>query len=298
MDNPGQTDVDATVVITTKDRKEDLRRAVQSAVEQTANLEVLVIDDGSSDGTSQMVREEFPGVRLHREEESAGLIVRRNQAAELARAPILFSIDDDAEFSSPRVVEQILLQFDDPHVGAVAIPYIDVRRSPDTKQQPPQSDSVYCTSTFRGTAHALRRDLFLQLGGYREHLIHQGEERDYCIRMLDHGHVVCLGRSDVIHHHESPKRSFDRMGYYGRRNDILFAWQNVPDPILPWALFKAVVNTFRTAVRHHRYKYNLWGMLAGVRACAHHSRRPVEKSTYREYKDLQKRPKRIEDVSL
>jgi hypothetical protein len=116
--------------------------------------------------------------------------------------------------------------------------------------------------------------------------------------MLDHGHVVRLGRSDVIHHHESPKRSFERMGYYGRRNDILFAWQNVPGSILPWALSKAVVNSVRTAVRHQRYKYNLWGMLAGLWACTQHSRDPVGSSTYRKYRELQKRPKRIGDVSL
>jgi glycosyltransferase involved in cell wall biosynthesis len=47
---------DATVVITTKDRKGELRTAVQSAVEQTADPEVLVLDDGSTDGTAEMAR--------------------------------------------------------------------------------------------------------------------------------------------------------------------------------------------------------------------------------------------------
>jgi len=290
----------ATVIITTKDRREDLRRAVESAVDQTADPEVLVIDDGSSDGTSDMIRDEFSGVRLQREEKSAGLIVRRNQGARMANGPIIFSIDDDAEFSTPHVVEQTLSDFDHDRIGAVAIPYVDVEKDSPVLQRAPEPDGRYCTSSFRGTAHALRRDLFLDLEGYREPLVHQEEERDYCIRMLDRGYVVRLGRSDVIHHYESPKRSFARMGYYGRRNDILFAWQNVPGSMLPWVLFKALVNTFRTAVRHQRYKYNLWGMLAGVWAiaCHWHERDPVRKSTYREYKDLQKRPKRIEDVNL
>jgi len=288
----------ATVLITTKDRKNDLRRAVQSAIEQTADVEVLVIDDGSSDGTCSMIRDEFPEVRLHREEEAAGLIVRRNQGARMANGSIVFSIDDDAEFSSPHVVEQTLWEFDDPSIGAVAIPYIDVNYGPEVMQKAPEERGHYCTSSFRGTAHALRRDVFLELGGYREHLVHQGEERDYCIRMLDRGYVVRLGRSDVIHHYESPKRSFARMGYFGRRNDILFAWQNVPWPRLPWILFKAMVNSIRTAVRHQRYKYNLWGMLAGLWACGHHPREPVRKTTYREYEELRKRPKYVEDVNL
>src|SRR5688572_20321271 len=74
----------ATVVITTKNRKEELRTAIRSALDQTARPQVLVIDDGSSDGTSEMVRSEFRDVTLHRYEQSNGLIVQRNNGAKLA----------------------------------------------------------------------------------------------------------------------------------------------------------------------------------------------------------------------
>jgi glycosyltransferase involved in cell wall biosynthesis len=283
-------DIDATVVITTKDRKQDLRRAVQSAVHQTADPEVLVIDDGSSDGTSRMIREEFPGVRLHREETSAGLIVRRNQGARMANGSIIFSIDDDAEFSTPHVIEQTLAEFDKPRVGAVAIPYVDVHRDRGVQQRAPSDPGIHCTSAFRGTAHALRRDLFLQLGGYREHLVHQGEEMDYCVRMLDAGYVVRLGRSDIIKHYESPKRSFDRMDFYGRRNDVLFGWHNVPSVLLPFYFSLSVVNTVRTAVRLGRVQNTVAGMVAGFRDCIRHSsaRQPVKLDTYHLFRKLQR----------
>ena len=47
----------ATVLITTKDRKDDLARAIGSVVEQTAPVELIVVDDGSTDGTSELVRD-------------------------------------------------------------------------------------------------------------------------------------------------------------------------------------------------------------------------------------------------
>ena len=56
----------ASIVITTKNRKESLRRAIASAVMQTIPVEIIVIDDGSTDGTSEMVTSEFPQVRLER----------------------------------------------------------------------------------------------------------------------------------------------------------------------------------------------------------------------------------------
>src|SRR4051812_19167164 len=127
----------ATIVITTRNRKEELARAVASALTQTVACEVLVVDDGSTDGTADLVRREFPAVRVVRCDESAGYIVRRNQAASLARAPVVVSIDDDATFPSPRTVEQSLADFDHPRVGAVAVPFVNVWDGPAVLQAAP-----------------------------------------------------------------------------------------------------------------------------------------------------------------
>src|SRR6185369_18001295 len=135
----------ATVIITTKNRKEDLAKAVTSALEQTAQPKVLVIDDGSNDGTEQLIKQRFPSVTVHRSNTSRGLIFQRNHAAHLATTPFLFSIDDDAVFSSPGIVEATLEEFDHPRVGAVGIPFVDVNTSPLVRQQAPNSQSVYAT---------------------------------------------------------------------------------------------------------------------------------------------------------
>lgn len=228
----------ATIVITTKNRKDDLRNAVASAVAQEPAVEVLVIDDGSTDGTFEMIRREFPGVRVERSEVSRGYIVQRNAAARLATTPFIVSIDDDATFPSPRTVEQTLAEFDLERVGAVAIPFVNVRCGPGlVGGAPPDDGRVYVTSSYVGCAHAIRRDLFLSLGGYREELFHQGEERDLCTRMLDAGFVVRAGRGDPIHHFESPLRTRPRMHIFGARNALLYVWQNVPGRyILPHAI--------------------------------------------------------------
>jgi len=199
---------DATIVITSKDRRDDLREALHTALAQTADVEVLVIDDGSTDGTSEMVRQEFPQVRLERSEQSLGLVEQRNRAAHLARGPIIVSIDDDARLISPRTVEQTLRDFDDARIGAVAIPFLDIRQSPDPRQVAPDAVDRWCANVYVGTAHALRRDVFLALGGYRGEFRHMTEEYDLCLRLYGSGHVVRLGRADLLHHLESPKRDF------------------------------------------------------------------------------------------
>ena len=290
----------AAVVITTRNRRDELRRALVSALSQTGDVEVLVFDDGSEDGTADMVRTEFPSVRVHREERSVGLIVARNRAAELVEAPVIVSIDDDAEFGAPDTIEVTLRDLDAPDVGAIAIPHVDVKRDGEGAPRAPDAEQVWVTSVFVGTAHAIRRDLFRALGGYRGDFFHQGEEVDLCLRMLDAGWWVRLGRAAPIRHHESPRRDLERMDVYGRRNELLHTWLNVPARwVVPYMLGYALKGLV-LGLRLGRPRSMLRGILAGLKASsrARARRSPVRPATIRVDRRLRReRAVRVEDVS-
>lgn len=227
----------ATLVIPTKNRWPDLQRALQSALTQTVPLEIIVLDDGSTDGSATKVKEAYPQIRLIVcEGPSRGPTVRRNQGVELASTPIVFSMDDDAELVSPRTIEQTLAEFDEPRVGIVGIPYIDVQKDQVVRQRTPETSRIMLSEAFVGAAYAVRRAPYLAVGGYREQWFQYGEEGDLSIRMLARGYVVRLGRADPVHHHESPRRHVGRMLALYRRNDVLFAWHNVPWPAFPMHL--------------------------------------------------------------
>src|SRR5277367_6536178 len=208
--------MEAAILIVTKDRCDELRRSVTSALTQTAASQVIVIDDGSTDGSAEMIAAEFPEVELRRSENPQGYLAQRNRGLRLATAPVVVLVDD-AVFSSACIVEQTVLGFDHRRVGAVAIPHIDVGIHEEPRLQAP-AEGFYATSEFVGTAAAIRCDAFLEVGGFRESFFHQGEERDFCIRLLAAGWVVRVGRSDPIHHYPSQIRDVKRMDLYGRRN--------------------------------------------------------------------------------
>jgi glycosyltransferase involved in cell wall biosynthesis len=272
----------ATVVISTKNRQDDLRVAVASCCDQLPPCEVLVINDGSTDQTTQVLRTHFPTVHVQTHDVSTGYITARNEGAAAASGDVIFSIDDDAAFTSSQIVAQVLAEFDDPRVGAVAIPYADVNRDGIERQKTPDPSQIWVTDRFIGTAHAIRRDVFLKLGGYREIFFHQGEESDFCIRMLDAGYVVRLGNSDRIDHFESPKRDTKRMDVYGRRNDVLFAILNVPWPWFPFHLGSVTVRGLVFGIKVGRPMRMLRGLLLGYLSGLKYwrQRKPVRLATY------------------
>jgi GT2 family glycosyltransferase len=188
-------------------------------------------------------------------------------------------------------VESTLREFDHPQVGAVAIPFVEVNRGPKVLQRAPRHDEVYAAYNFIGTAHALRRDVFLSLSGYREVLFHQGEEEDYCIRMLNAGWITRCGNADPIHHFESARRSWARMDYYGSRNKVLYAWHNVPFPAVALHLAGTTVKTLVYKLRPDRIWTRLRGVLAGyaMSASGRAIRQPVRGDTYAVSQALKRR---------
>lgn len=281
----------ATVLITTKDRRDELRRALRSAVTQSGVTEVLVFDDGSTDGTSEMVRMEFPSVRIERSEFALGIIGARNRAVEMAKGSIVVTIDDDCEFQSPTTVEETLKDFEDERIGAVAIPHVNVNVCSEVYSAAPSKNGLFVTSEFSGGASAVRKEVFTALGGFNSALWRQGEEYDLCTRSLAHGYVVRCGTGTPILHFESANRNWDTVAFHGGRSLLLYAWCNVP----LWALAPHVVisvgQCLRNSYKHGTLKSSIKGLVSAIAAIAttRGLRRPVPGPVYRLMRYLRSR---------
>jgi glycosyltransferase involved in cell wall biosynthesis len=86
-----------SVIVAAFDDCENLLRCLESLRRQTQapdQREVIVVDDGSTDGTSEAISERFPEVRLLRQE-NAGPDAARNAGVSVARGEILAFIDSD-----------------------------------------------------------------------------------------------------------------------------------------------------------------------------------------------------------
>ena len=280
-----------TIVFTTHNRANTLRQAIQAARKQTVPVEIIVMDDASTDETQNIMNREFPEIQYHRTTENKGPCYHRNRGIELAKTEIVFPLDDDSILQSPHTIEQTLAEFNDPKIGAVAIPFINILQDSKVHTIAPDNRETYLTHAYVAAAHAVRRDKFLQVGGYRELFFYMGEEGDLSIRLLQNGFFVRLGNADPIHHLQPPHRVSAHADTFGRQNDLLFVHCNTPLAMLIPNLIGTLFKGFVFGVKVKRPLYMMRGFYRGFKLIFNrlNIRKPVSSQCFQVYRLLKKK---------
>jgi len=116
----------------------------------------------------------------------------------------------------------------------------------DASMQPGRGGAASYVPSFIGFAHMVRRRVFLEIGGYREAFTFYGEEKDFCLRLIDAGYrTVYLPDALVIHEPDRAGRSRQRYLRYVTRNDCLAALYNEPWHRAAWMIPGRLLLYFR-----------------------------------------------------
>ena len=98
----------------------------------------------------------------------------------------------------------------------------------------PDDGKVWLSNTFIGTAFAVRRDVFLRLGGFQELLFHWAEEGEYTLRLMGAGYVCAIGARGMIRHYPGGTGKYPRqVTRYIYRNGIFVLWLDAPTLLMP-----------------------------------------------------------------
>jgi glycosyltransferase involved in cell wall biosynthesis len=114
-----------SVVLPTCDRREQTRRCVESLLAQSLDsIEVVVVDDGSADGTPDEIEalasaQGDPRVRVIRNARNLGANASRNRGVASSRGPLVAFLDSDC-VADPDWLERLVAPFENPSVGAVS----------------------------------------------------------------------------------------------------------------------------------------------------------------------------------
>ena len=208
--------------IATKNRWNDLKLTLEKIRDfGLGGMRILIFDDHSDVPCPFDGQALCSGAELKRFDGSRGYIIRRNEIAEAMDAKYYLSLDDDSfpvGGSLEAAVAYAESLSDNFCLGFPICGPPDGNQFQECEPEPPQQ-----VRSFVGCAHLLDRQRFLDLGGYRGELIHQGEENEIAVRAFQKG-LLCRRFSEfqIAHMATNNGRSFYRMDYYGARNTLLW----------------------------------------------------------------------------
>ena len=218
-----------------------------------ADIEVIIADNGSIDGTKEWLAEYYPQIQLISLNSNRGVAYARNRALEKAKGEYLFILDNDIQITDEAVVG--MEQFMDTHletgmVGCrLVYPNGDLQESckpyPGIIQKtrhllcPHSSTITYeqlilASKPFEpfyliGACQMIRYSAYKQVGALDENIFYGPEDCDYCLRLRKNGWKVIYLPQFSMTHHCQRKTTTHPFSFLGRQHIkalLYFYWKH------------------------------------------------------------------------
>jgi GT2 family glycosyltransferase len=214
-------------------------------------LELIVVDNNSSDGSVEAIRGAFPEVKLVAQSDNRGFAGGVNPGVAAATQPLVLLLNSDAQTSRPSIEAAARYMAGSPDVGILGPQILSPKGSPRTSAWRDPSLKWMVLSTLglnklrplnfeqyqgirftaptevdcvSGCAIMIRRDLLKELGGFDEDYFMYFEETDFCVRARRRGHKVHHAPVGEFAHEEGGTSKIVRLRTFldYRRSEILF----------------------------------------------------------------------------
>lgn len=210
----------ASIILVGYNSAEWLPHAVPALVRQNypANVEVIFVDNGSSDDSVELVRREFPTVRIIESDRNGGYAGGNNLGAQHAKGEVLAFVNPDTYAEPNWLMELVRPLVSERSIGMTTskIVRMDSRETINTcGNDISLSGITTCRAAgasasaisadedvpaVSGAACAIRSDLFLRLGGFDEQFFMYLEDTDLSWRVRLAGYRCRLAARSVVAH--------------------------------------------------------------------------------------------------
>ena len=247
-----------SVIILNWNGAEMLRTYLPSVVANTANADVIVADNGSTDNSLDVLAHEFPTVKTILLDRNYGFAEGYNRAIDQVDSEYVVLLNSDVE--TPEGWLRPLLDYMDAHpelaavqpkirswrkrayfehagaaggyLNALGYPYCRGRRVWGVEQDKGQYDTVVNIDWTTGACMCVRTQVYKDLGGLDASFFAHMEEIDLCWRMCNKGWKLACVPQSMVYHLGGGSLSYDnpRKAYLNHRNNLLMIYKNKQHP--------------------------------------------------------------------
>jgi len=240
-----------SVIVLNYNGKGFLDGCLSSLASQTySDFEVIVVDNGSRDGSPEYVKENYPWVRLAKNDENLGFAGGTNVGIRAAKGEFVITLNNDSRADS-RFIEELIKPMADPEVGVCAAKMlfpdgrinsagICISRSGAAWDrgmfEPDRGQYEFVEEVFGACAGAAlyRREMMDEIGLFDEDFFLYLEDVDLAFRARLAGwKCLYVPGARVIHHHGGTAGvGSDLAVYYGNRNIVWYPIKDFPFRLL------------------------------------------------------------------
>lgn len=225
-----------TVVVLTHGRVREVLKTVQRLLSLPEHPSVIVVDNGSADGTADILTCRFPGIQIIALERNIGAAAR-NVGIREAKTPYVALCDDDTWWArgSLRRAAEVLESY--PRIAVVTGRVLVGRHEREDPTCRVMAHSPLTTDSplpgppvlgFLAGACMIRRLAFLNVGGFEPRFFLGGEEALVAVDLASAGWQMVYMPEVLIHHYPSRTRDAPARRRLLLRNALWFAWLRRP----------------------------------------------------------------------
>ncbi len=244
-------------IVTTYNSKKIIGACLESIKKQTyAQWACTVIDDGSTDGTVEFIQEKYPWVHVISNADNKGPSIRRNEAIEATKSPLIAILDSDIVLDPKWTEEQVKFLMKEPYCGIVGskLVYFDEPQKlnasagglfslgigfdeglgkPAKTFVKPRRCMYVCSA-----ALMMKREMVEKIGMFDSTYFYGHEDTDLGWRANIAGYSVWSNPLAVARHRVSAtmKNYSARVAYHARKNWIRSVLKNYQWRNIVWAL--------------------------------------------------------------
>lgn len=212
-----------SVIIPTFNRSKLLRRAIDSVLKQSyGNIEIIVVDDGSTDDTQEIVQgisKQTPSL-IYVKKNNGGCASARNRGMELAHGELIAFLDSD-DVWLPNAIESLVSVLWQSGAELVYSPSFEVDRNGREEINYPVAAGMpdmlakahFMATNVRPGSFIFTRDAFNKAGFHDESLLYN-EDSDYFQRLAIHCKAAYSPFPTLRHFHHQSNKSNNRVEIY------------------------------------------------------------------------------------